>query len=54
MCVIVDKIEKLPREKVEEELATLGVPADTVDGEQRFRFADGTASGPLAPSLPVL
>eukprot|EP00899_Mesostigma_viride_P002862 jgi/Mesvir1/12577/Mv10327-RA.1 len=32
VCVIVDKIEKLPREKVEEELAAVGVGKDAVDG----------------------
>eukprot|EP00955_Chlamydomonas_euryale_P102279 365408-Chlamydomonas_euryale.AAC.26 len=32
VCVIVDKIEKLPREKVEEELGALGVPPETIDG----------------------
>ncbi|KXZ54423.1 hypothetical protein GPECTOR_5g77 [Gonium pectorale] len=32
VCVIVDKLDKLPREKVEEELAALGVPAATIDG----------------------
>ena len=32
VCVIVDKIEKLPREKVEQELAALGVEASVVDG----------------------
>lgn len=32
VCIIVDKVDKLPREKVEEELATLGVKADVIDG----------------------
>ncbi|EFJ45646.1 hypothetical protein VOLCADRAFT_63503, partial [Volvox carteri f. nagariensis] len=32
VCVILDKLDKLPREKVEEELAALGVPAPTIDG----------------------
>ncbi|KAG1660039.1 hypothetical protein FOA52_010024 [Chlamydomonas sp. UWO 241] len=32
VCVIVDKAEKLPREKVEEELAALGVQPATIDG----------------------
>lgn len=31
VCVIVDKIEKLPREKVEQELAAIDVPPQTVD-----------------------
>lgn len=33
VCVIVDKMEKLPRPKVEEELAVLGVAAEAVDGK---------------------
>jgi hypothetical protein len=33
VCVIVDKLEKLPREKVEQELAALGVSSSAVDGE---------------------
>jgi len=37
--VIVDKLEKLPRDKVEQELAALGVSSTAVDGEQ------GTLSG---------
>ncbi|KAF8070920.1 Histidine--tRNA ligase [Scenedesmus sp. PABB004] len=32
VCVVVDKLEKLPRDKVEEELAALGVAADAIDG----------------------
>eukprot|EP00798_Chlamydomonas_sp_ICE-L_P022505 gene22505-29631_t len=32
VCVIVDKVDKLPREKVEEELAAIGVQSDVVDG----------------------
>mmetsp|Transcript_3855 Transcript_3855/g.8250 ORF Transcript_3855/g.8250 Transcript_3855/m.8250 type:complete len:480 (-) Transcript_3855:180-1619(-) len=32
VCVIVDKVEKLPREQVEKELAALGVPVATIDG----------------------
>ncbi|KAG2489681.1 hypothetical protein HYH03_011790 [Edaphochlamys debaryana] len=32
VCVIVDKLDKMPREKVEEELAAIGVPPATVDG----------------------
>eukprot|EP00898_Chlorokybus_atmophyticus_P004940 jgi/Chlat1/5447/Chrsp36S05450 len=32
VCVIVDKIEKLPREQVQAELAQLAVPADAIDG----------------------
>ncbi|KAG2452860.1 hypothetical protein HYH02_002204 [Chlamydomonas schloesseri] len=32
VCVIVDKLDKLPREKVEEELRALGVAASTIDG----------------------
>eukprot|EP00878_Enallax_costatus_P021966 GHUV01023283.1.p1 GENE.GHUV01023283.1~~GHUV01023283.1.p1 ORF type:complete len:507 (+),score=184.07 GHUV01023283.1:290-1810(+) len=32
VCVIVDKLEKLPRDKVEQELASLGVQHETVDG----------------------
>mmetsp|Transcript_7916 Transcript_7916/g.26289 ORF Transcript_7916/g.26289 Transcript_7916/m.26289 type:complete len:480 (+) Transcript_7916:48-1487(+) len=32
VCVIVDKMDKLPREKVEEELAAIGVAAETVEG----------------------
>jgi hypothetical protein len=31
--VIVDKLEKLPRDKVEQELAALGVSGDATDGE---------------------
>lgn len=31
--MIVDKLEKLPRDKVEQELAALGVQHDTIDGE---------------------
>lgn len=34
VCVIVDKLEKLPREKVEQELAALGVSSSAVDGER--------------------
>jgi hypothetical protein len=34
VCVIVDKLEKLPRDKVEEELATLGVNPGAIDGMQ--------------------
>lgn len=41
VCVIVDKLEKLPREKVEQELAALGVSSTAVDGEQ----------GPLSGSI---
>jgi hypothetical protein len=33
VCVIVDKLEKLPREKVEQELAALGVSSSAVDGK---------------------
>jgi histidyl-tRNA synthetase len=32
VCVVVDKIEKLPREKIVEELAGLGVTEDAIDG----------------------
>lgn len=32
VCVVVDKMEKLPREKVVEELAKLNVAADAIDG----------------------
>jgi len=32
VCVVVDKLEKLPREKIEEELAELGVAKDAMDG----------------------
>ncbi|CAM6090537.1 unnamed protein product [Calypogeia fissa] len=32
VCVIVDKIEKIPRSEVEKELTDLGVPAEAVDG----------------------
>ena len=32
VCVVVDKSDKLPREKVVEELAELGVAPDTADG----------------------
>ncbi|WIA31672.1 hypothetical protein OEZ86_002583 [Tetradesmus obliquus] len=32
VCVIVDKLEKLPRDKVEAELAALGVSADATEG----------------------
>ena len=32
VCVVVDKIEKLPREKVVEELAALGVDEGAIDG----------------------
>jgi hypothetical protein len=31
--VIVDKLEKLPRDKVEQELAALGVSPDATEGE---------------------
>jgi hypothetical protein len=31
--VIVDKLEKLPRDKVEQELAALGVTSEATDGE---------------------
>jgi hypothetical protein len=33
VCVIVDKLEKLPRDKVEEELGALGVTPTAVEGE---------------------
>lgn len=33
VCVIVDKVKKLPREQVEKELEALGVAAKTIDGE---------------------
>ncbi|PSC70770.1 histidine-tRNA cytoplasmic isoform B [Micractinium conductrix] len=32
VCVVVDKMEKIPREKVVEELEKLGVAADAIDG----------------------
>jgi hypothetical protein len=32
VCVVVDKIEKLPRDKVEEQLSALGVAPETADG----------------------
>lgn len=32
VCVIVDKIEKLPRSEIENELAALQVPSDAIDG----------------------
>uniref|UniRef100_A0A7S0X107 histidine--tRNA ligase n=1 Tax=Chlamydomonas leiostraca TaxID=1034604 RepID=A0A7S0X107_9CHLO len=32
VCVIVDKIEKLPREQIEKELAVLGVAPQTIEG----------------------
>jgi histidyl-tRNA synthetase len=32
VCVVVDKIEKLPREKIVEELAALDVAAEAIDG----------------------
>ncbi|EFN51962.1 hypothetical protein CHLNCDRAFT_56349 [Chlorella variabilis] len=32
VCVVVDKMEKIPRDKVVEELAKLGVAADAIDG----------------------
>jgi histidyl-tRNA synthetase len=32
VCVVVDKIEKLPREKIVEELASLGVESSAIDG----------------------
>ncbi|GLI62806.1 hypothetical protein VaNZ11_005555 [Volvox africanus] len=32
VCVIVDKLDKLPRDKVEEELRVLGVPPATING----------------------
>ncbi|KAI7841786.1 hypothetical protein COHA_004651 [Chlorella ohadii] len=32
VCVIVDKMEKIPREKVVDELAKLGVAADAIEG----------------------
>lgn len=32
VCVVVDKMEKIPREKVVEELQKLGVAADAIDG----------------------
>lgn len=34
VCVIVDKLEKLPRDKVEEELGALGVSPTAVEGER--------------------
>lgn len=37
VCVIVDKLEKLPRDKVEAELAALGVSADATEGEHAAR-----------------
>jgi hypothetical protein len=39
VCVIVDKLEKLPRDKVEQELAALGVSPDATDGEPRRNTA---------------
>jgi hypothetical protein len=35
--VIVDKLEKLPHDKVEQELADLGVSASAVDGASMTR-----------------
>jgi histidyl-tRNA synthetase len=32
VCVVVDKLEKLPREKIEEELLKLGVSQEAMDG----------------------
>lgn len=32
VCVVVDKMDKLPREKVEEQLAALGVDTSSIDG----------------------
>ncbi|GAX76659.1 hypothetical protein CEUSTIGMA_g4105.t1 [Chlamydomonas eustigma] len=32
VCIIVDKIEKLPREQIEKELDAIGVPTETVQG----------------------
>ncbi|KAL6764397.1 hypothetical protein V8C86DRAFT_2475392 [Haematococcus lacustris] len=32
VCIVVDKIEKLPREQIEKELTTLGVAPDTITG----------------------
>lgn len=32
VCIIVDKIDKLPRDQIEKELAALGVSPDTVEG----------------------
>ncbi len=32
VCVVVDKMEKIPREQVEQELAALGVASDAIEG----------------------
>lgn len=32
VCVIVDKIEKMPRDAVEKELAGMGIKPETIDG----------------------
>lgn len=37
--MIVDKLEKLPRDKVEQELATLGVAHEAIDGRLRSSTA---------------
>ena len=38
VCVVVDKIEKLPREKIVEELAGLNVAAEAIDGRWLHSF----------------
>ena len=35
VCIIVDKVDKLPREQIEKELAALGVVPDIINGERR-------------------
>jgi hypothetical protein len=32
VCIVVDKVDKLPREQVEKELVALGVAPETIDG----------------------
>jgi hypothetical protein len=45
--VIVDKLEKLPREKVEEELAALGVSNTAVEGRHTHMGCCHIARMPL-------
>ena len=33
VCIIVDKVDKLPREQIEKELTELGVVPETITGE---------------------
>lgn len=38
VCVIVDKIEKLPRDQIEKELAAIGVEPKTIEGAVPCQF----------------